>query len=167
MADPSNPHKPLDIPTRTSPQSPHSLAEFREHEGRENRKQKLENLWKSLPAPTSKRHPAYTDAQPVSLLTQERAQSLKERYDDELVGRCAGPSAVSRSIEWKEFKQYAEAKETGVALSWLSFISFSMLSLELWSIFHDELDLDGNGQLDALELALALEKAGALGQLGC
>ena len=32
--------------------------------------------------------------------------------------------------------------------------------LELWSIFHDELDLDGNGHLDAEELAVALSKAG-------
>jgi hypothetical protein len=31
---------------------------------------------------------------------------------------------------------------------------------ELWSIFHDELDLDGNGNLDANELAQALKKAG-------
>ena len=31
---------------------------------------------------------------------------------------------------------------------------------ELWTIFHDELDLDGNGRLDSEELALALGKAG-------
>ena len=36
--------------------------------------------------------------------------------------------------------------------------------LELWSIFHDELDLDGNGHLDSEELALALGKAGELFQ---
>lgn len=34
--------------------------------------------------------------------------------------------------------------------------------LELWSIFHDELDLDGNGHLDKQELALALSKAGEI-----
>jgi hypothetical protein len=32
--------------------------------------------------------------------------------------------------------------------------------LELWTIFHDELDLDGNGHLDSEELSLALSKAG-------
>ena len=32
--------------------------------------------------------------------------------------------------------------------------------IELWRIFHDELDLDGNGHLDADELASALQKAG-------
>lgn len=31
---------------------------------------------------------------------------------------------------------------------------------ELWHIFHSELDLDGNGRLDAEELSLALKKAG-------
>lgn len=34
------------------------------------------------------------------------------------------------------------------------------MSAELWHIFHDELDLDGNGHLDADELELALQKAG-------
>ena len=33
---------------------------------------------------------------------------------------------------------------------------------ELWHIFHDELDLDGNGHLDAEELSVALSKAGML-----
>ena len=31
---------------------------------------------------------------------------------------------------------------------------------ELWHIFHDELDLDGNGHLDPKELHSALSKAG-------
>jgi solute carrier family 25 phosphate transporter 23/24/25/41 len=31
---------------------------------------------------------------------------------------------------------------------------------ELWHIFHSELDLNGNGHLDAEELGLALRKAG-------
>jgi hypothetical protein len=35
-------------------------------------------------------------------------------------------------------------------------------NIELWTIFHDELDLDGNGHLDSEELALALGKAGEL-----
>jgi hypothetical protein len=37
----------------------------------------------------------------------------------------------------------------------------SSFSSELWHIFHDELDLDGNGQLDQGELQSALSKAGA------
>ena len=35
-----------------------------------------------------------------------------------------------------------------------------LLQAELWTIFHDELDLDGNGHLDAHELKSALAKAG-------
>src|SRR3979490_1029353 len=31
---------------------------------------------------------------------------------------------------------------------------------ELWNIFHNELDLDSNGHLDAEELTVALRKAG-------
>ncbi|KAF8897599.1 mitochondrial carrier domain-containing protein [Infundibulicybe gibba] len=66
-------------------------------------------------------------------------------YEDELLGRCGGHSSGLRPghIGWKEFKEYAEAKE-----------------IELWSIFHNELDLDGNGHLDSRELALALSRAG-------
>jgi hypothetical protein len=33
---------------------------------------------------------------------------------------------------------------------------------ELWHIFHNELDLDSNGHLDAEELTVALQKAGEL-----
>lgn len=32
--------------------------------------------------------------------------------------------------------------------------------VELWHMFHDELDLDGNGRLDADELLRALDMAG-------
>jgi len=35
-----------------------------------------------------------------------------------------------------------------------------LTSSELWHIFHDELDLDGNGELDQGELHSALNKAG-------
>lgn len=34
------------------------------------------------------------------------------------------------------------------------------MCIELWHIFHDELDLDGNGHLEAEELEHALSKAG-------
>jgi solute carrier family 25 (mitochondrial phosphate transporter), member 23/24/25/41 len=35
-----------------------------------------------------------------------------------------------------------------------------MCDQELWNIFHNELDLDSNGHLDAEELTVALRKAG-------
>jgi len=40
-------------------------------------------------------------------------------------------------------------------------------SVELWTIFHDELDLDGNGHLDSEELRIALSKAGAFFLRSC
>ncbi|CCO30620.1 hypothetical protein BN14_04650 [Rhizoctonia solani AG-1 IB] len=70
-------------------------------------------------------------------------------YDDELLGRCRHPTSVRDSdphaleVDWSGFIAYANAKEA-----------------ELWTIFHDELDLDGNGHLDAGELNAALSKAG-------
>lgn len=38
--------------------------------------------------------------------------------------------------------------------------TYNRPAIELWRIFHDELDLDGNGHLDAEELTVALDKAG-------
>jgi solute carrier family 25 phosphate transporter 23/24/25/41 len=38
--------------------------------------------------------------------------------------------------------------------------SSSTVNQELWHIFHNELDLDSNGHLDAEELTVALQKAG-------
>ncbi|OBZ70391.1 Calcium-binding mitochondrial carrier protein SCaMC-1-B [Grifola frondosa] len=66
-------------------------------------------------------------------------------YEDELLGRCGGRTRgfFNRDVTWSEFLRYAEAKEA-----------------ELWHIFHDELDLDSNGHLDAAELSVALDKAG-------
>ncbi|KAJ8468413.1 hypothetical protein ONZ45_g17252 [Pleurotus djamor] len=71
-------------------------------------------------------------------ITPERATELEAFYESELIGVCGGGE-----LRWKVFKEYALAKEA-----------------ELWSIFHDELDLDGNGHLDSQELDVALRKAG-------
>jgi solute carrier family 25 (mitochondrial phosphate transporter), member 23/24/25/41 len=42
----------------------------------------------------------------------------------------------------------------------MSHLPQTVASIELWTIFHDELDLDNNGHLDAEELAEALGNAG-------
>ncbi|CDO71264.1 hypothetical protein BN946_scf184908.g21 [Trametes cinnabarina] len=130
---------------------PHSLREFREQEGAEGRHKRLRQLWERLPKrqgnndvddeAIARTYPVKTDGD----LTAESAQQLREMYDEELLGRCGAPSRgpFSRHVSWPEFEKYADAKEA-----------------ELWHIFHDELDLDGNGHLDAEELELALEKAG-------
>ncbi|KAI0068778.1 mitochondrial carrier [Artomyces pyxidatus] len=128
---------------------PRSLVEFRELEGREHRKARLRELWLQLPTPDQTRGLADADDVPSgltgkeeALLTPERARRIRKEYERELVGNC-GPGEPSGRIGWKAFKDYAEAKE-----------------VELWKIFHDELDLDNNGHLDADELAVALQKAG-------
>lgn len=147
---------------------PHTLDEFREAEGREARKGRLQELWKRLPMLTLRDRgthlhntskPGDTDE-----LTVEKAESLKAIYNQELLGHCGQGSGVQPGrIGWKEFKEYAQAKEVG-ELECCQVAKFFVieLAIELWSIFHDELDLDGNGHLDAQELTLALSKAGKL-----
>ncbi|KAJ7754243.1 mitochondrial carrier [Mycena maculata] len=122
---------------------PRSLAEFRAEEGRDNRKRRLKELWKQLPVLLAPRAP--DAAVDTTGLTPESAQRLIALYEQELLRKCGGHSSSTSTmggIGWKEFREYAEAKET-----------------ELWQIFH-ELDLDGNGRLDANELSSALGKVG-------
>ena len=154
---------------------PHSLVEFRVQEGRENREHRLKQLWYSLPKKQKLEHDESEDekvAKECSVegdhtLTAESAQRLEEMYQDELVSRCRKDTAgfLHRNISWLEFQKYAEAKETGACCPRVSHLiqitNFSwQRPAELWHIFHDELDLDGNGHLDAEELTSALQKAG-------
>ncbi|THH14673.1 hypothetical protein EW146_g5689 [Bondarzewia mesenterica] len=129
-----------DPPSRLPP--PRSLARFREQEGNESRKARLRELWQKLN--TLDQHLAEVEDAGSSAvgkdrtsLTPESAKKIRTMYERELVGSCGG------SVGWPEFKRYALEKEA-----------------ELWHIFHDELDLDGNGHLDAEELAVALKNAG-------
>ncbi|KAF8974498.1 mitochondrial carrier [Flammula alnicola] len=125
---------------------PHTLEEFREAEGRENRKRRLMQIWRTLPEVL---HPSENNSsakrETSNQLPSEHVESLKAMYDNELLLNCATPASGSRpsQIGWREFKNYAEAKET-----------------ELWHIFHNELDLDGNGAIDEKELQGALSKNG-------
>ncbi|KAI0347249.1 mitochondrial carrier [Trametopsis cervina] len=132
---------------------PHNLLEFRAQEGGETRERRLRRLWQSLPKKQKLRHDESEDAdvaRKVSVdddhsLTKENAKRLEDMYHDELLLRFRGHTAgfLNRDITWREFAEYADAKEA-----------------ELWHIFHDELDLDGNGHLEADELYIALQKAG-------
>ncbi|KAJ7904587.1 mitochondrial carrier [Mycena olivaceomarginata] len=124
---------------------PRTLEEFRRDEGRENRKRRLKEVWRQLDG-AKKSLPAVGTANTDAGITPEAAQRLITMYENELLRKCGGHSSSTSpmgGIEWKEFKSYAMAKET-----------------ELWGIFHDELDLDGNGHLDANELSAALTKVG-------
>ena len=93
---------------------PHTLNEFRDLEGRENRKCRLRMLWKrlSMPPHGHEPHMSASDTVDTDTLTRENAESLKTMYDSELLGHCGSSSALSQ-IGWKEFKEYAEAKEVG------------------------------------------------------
>ncbi|RPD67207.1 mitochondrial carrier [Lentinus tigrinus ALCF2SS1-7] len=133
------------------PSIPHNLYEFRAREGEEERRERLRALWSKLPnrdAGYGVDQEAIARAYPVKSdgdLTAESARQLDVMYEDELLGRCGvhthGP--FSSRVSWPEFEAYADAKEA-----------------ELWHIFHDELDLDGNGHLEADELEHALSRAG-------
>ncbi|KAJ7179072.1 mitochondrial carrier [Mycena filopes] len=125
---------------------PRTLAEFRSREGRDNRKQRLQQVYQQLPTLVTHREKPQNASTDDAGLTPEAAQRLITMYEKELLRKCGGHSSSTSpmgGIGWKEFKEYAEAKET-----------------ELWHIFHDELDLDGNGRLDAPELSSALTKVG-------
>ncbi|KAH7343961.1 mitochondrial carrier [Rhizoctonia solani] len=136
---------PYDIPPR--------LEDYRSAEGGD-REKRLRRLWEQLPPTSHSQKDGTRTVMPVALthvddLTPERATQLRKMYDDELLGRCHNPTSVrdadphALEVDWSGFRAYANAKEA-----------------ELWTIFHDELDLDGNGHLDAGELNAALSKAG-------
>ncbi|KAG8966447.1 hypothetical protein FRC03_011985 [Tulasnella sp. 419] len=118
---------------------PHTLREYRLQEGKEHREKRLRSIWSKLPKGRNSIRSAKTgeSSKPVdySKLTKERAESLKKMYQDELFDHG--------SEDFNSFVSYADRKEA-----------------ELWSVFHDQLDLDGNGHLDEMELYYALNKAG-------
>lgn len=139
---------------------PHTLADYQRREGK-GRQQRLLELWTGLHKSSDalERQPNNStlleqqDAGPSEFehhhhsqaLTPEKAQSLQNQYDAELVGRCKSDPSTSKlsRITWEEFQKYADAKE-----------------VELWHIFHDELDLDGDGHLNPAELKSALKSSG-------
>lgn len=144
---------------------PHSLLEFRKQEGKEERERRLHELWKRLPNSSyhgSEVAPSRT-LPAREPLTAQRAEEMRKVYEDELLGKfgCHITNERPSHIRWPEFRRYAETKEAGECFILCSGY-FLRRRLELWSIFHDELDLDGNGHLDKQELALALSKAGEI-----
>ncbi|KAF8812504.1 mitochondrial carrier [Phlegmacium glaucopus] len=128
---------------------PQSLPEYREIEGRDHRKRRLLRIWQSLPdilKQSPMPHSASVKNRDGCHITFEKVESLKATYDRELLLLCkilASADSREPHVGWNEFKIYAEAKEA-----------------ELWCMFHDELDLDGNGLLDHKELHSALSRAG-------
>lgn len=98
---------------------PHTLAAFQKQEGPETRKRRRLELWESLAQRTreweQKGGPHVPDNEHQPPLTLEKAKSLKDTYDAELVGRCRTDPSSSKParITWEEFQKYADAKEAG------------------------------------------------------
>ncbi|KAF9075717.1 mitochondrial carrier [Rhodocollybia butyracea] len=120
-----------------------SLAEFRALEGRDYRKESLYALWQQI---CNIGYLSYPDHKAPnrslnSEYTPDTVEKLRSAYEAELFQSCGGQSS-KKQIGWTEFKTYALAKE-----------------VELWNIFHNELDIDGNGRLDEKELDAALRKS--------
>ncbi|KAF5390568.1 hypothetical protein D9757_002733 [Collybiopsis confluens] len=122
---------------------PRSLAEFREREGRTHRKERLNALWQHICKTGYLSYPGQRAqmATPNSGITADKAEQLRASYEAELMGKCGAQSSKPR-IRWTEFKSYALAKE-----------------VELWNIFHNELDLDHNGRLELEEFDAALRRS--------
>ncbi|KAG8820935.1 hypothetical protein FRC17_009975 [Serendipita sp. 399] len=142
---------PLLPPCRNDPQqpppAPKSLEGYRKLETEEERERRLRKLYKALPSASdevivwnlsSKRN---KEKSGTTRALDERTEQLRNIYNNELMSRVGAKKA--KPVDYNEFVKYADAKEA-----------------ELWSIFHYELDLDGNGRLDAHELRTALGKAG-------
>jgi solute carrier family 25 (mitochondrial phosphate transporter), member 23/24/25/41 len=104
-------------PTSSNHQiAPRSLAEFREQEGRANRKRRLYALWQHICRDgylSQEQHPRGSVEGTVNSLTPDKAEKLRAAYEDELLGRC-GAQSSRKQIGWTEFRNYAEAKETGM-----------------------------------------------------
>ncbi|KAJ3753300.1 mitochondrial carrier [Lentinula raphanica] len=136
-----------DIPERRSDHrlqfTPRSLAEFREHEGRTYRKERLHALWQQIcnTGYLSQASPRHQNAARNVEISADKVEQLRAAYEAELFGNCGGQSS-KKQIGWTEFKSYALAKE-----------------VELWNIFHNELDINHNGRLEIGELDAALRKS--------
>ncbi|KAJ4478192.1 mitochondrial carrier [Lentinula aciculospora] len=119
-----------------------TLVEFRDREGRTYRKERLHALWQQICNTgylSNRVHRA--DTAPNSGITADKVEQLRAAYEAELFGSCGGQSS-RKQIGWTEFKSYALAKE-----------------VELWNIFHNELDINRNGRLEIGELDAALRKS--------
>ena len=106
----------------------HSLDEFRQQEG-EQREARLKDVWQRLTVArngkgkdntVSVRHVGPVAAGTKdTIFTREKAERLRDIYDDELLHKCGDSSGLTHTrgpkplIPWKDFYRYAEAKEVG------------------------------------------------------
>lgn len=100
---------------------PKTLAAFREEEGRESRKQRLQALWKHIcKQGYNFHHQAGSKAvEPISGKKEvpaiQQAEKLRATYEDELLSHVGGHTTGSSldRIGWTSFREYAESKEAG------------------------------------------------------
>lgn len=109
----------------------HSLEEFRQQEG-EQRAARLKEVWQRLTEARNGKGKAQTatvgSVSPVTAggvgtkdtdFTREKAEKLRDIYDNELLHKCGTGGGSTRIrgpkplIPWKDFYRYAEAKEVG------------------------------------------------------
>lgn len=94
---------------------PRSLAEYREKEGKEKREARLRALWRRLPTRrTTLEHDGAWIHVNQPGMNSERAERLRDMYEDELMRRCT-PGGTT-SIDWKDFLEYADKKEAGKSM---------------------------------------------------
>ena len=117
-------------PSKAYRRAAHSLDEFRRQEGGQ-REARLKDIWQRLTESrngrgregaalvrSAGRTTINNAGAEASGFTREKAERLKDIYDDELLHKCnsrrpthtRGPKS---SIPWKDFYRYAEAKEVG------------------------------------------------------
>jgi len=118
-------------PSNTYNRLAHSLDEFRQQEG-EQREARLKEVWQRLTAARNgKGKDQAVSVGPVSLVTaggagtkdsiftREKAERLRDIYNDELLHKFGNGNGSTHTrgpkplIPWKDFHRYAEAKEVG------------------------------------------------------
>lgn len=158
-----------------------TLAQFRQSEGATTRAEKLEALWEALPSlpeltegPTATKRMKLPGQDTMAALSPERAERLKELYLEELVKECSDkrPMAklwggkddwkpdTTKGIAWEDFRYVPLSfpyTATSMTLTDSRFLWDK--ERELWDTFQD-LDKNGDGRLDAVEMKAALSRSG-------
>ncbi|ORX36264.1 mitochondrial carrier domain-containing protein [Kockovaella imperatae] len=147
------------------PASRPTLSQFRTSEGASTRQAKLRSLWESLPTlpaltsdgPTALQRMKLPDQDTITALSPERADRLRQLYQEELVRRVREKRPQARLWGGADDIE-PEVREKGIA--WADFRRFLWdQERDLWEIFQD-LDRNGDGRLDVNDMRAALAKSG-------
>lgn len=165
------------------PTSRPTLTQFRQSEGPLVRAGKLESLWEALPTlpeyqegPTPTKRMQLPGQDTVTALSAERADRLRKLYMEELVKECNDrrPEArlwggsddwqpeTTKGVKWEDFRYaclliFLPSLKVHSRLTVRRFLWDK--ERELWDTFQD-LDKNGDGRLDAVEMRAALSRSG-------